>query len=627
MEMIKMKKILNSGIIALCLVFSGCDWLDINPETGLDETEVFTIWDNYKAYFDYVYGSSVANSERNTNIKQGYPLYLDNWSLRFTWLAMTDMCDTGRLIRAQSIKAGTLGANVEVFTTDLTRRPVSYSMFKIIRICNKAIGNIDRVQNIPSEQDKNDILGQAYFVRGFAHFVLCRYFGGMPYLDKALGSEDNWDQTRLSANETYRRCAEDFEQAYVFLAAAGKTRRDGTFGNPGHLSAPDQDRPNGVAAKAMKARALLYAASPLNNVSGQKDWEDAAEASAEALKLALDNGYELLPIGSWKNNFIASKYTNEHIWAWNYGSAKTSSFTGMYTYSISNGNNASGDCPTQNFVDRYETAYGEPLVTEEDKAAAIAAGHYNPQNPYADRDPRLDMTIVHDGSADAAASGKVINIYYDPAKKNYPVTKLSGVNVTFGIDWGSKDNGTQGYSSTGYYCKKYWDGKLGSKGTSHYHIDPIVRVAELFLNYAEAVNEAYGPNGAAGGLDLTAVQAVNIIRNRVGQPDVLEKYTADKDRFRERIRNERGIELAFEGHHYYYDIRRWKTAPEHMSKTLYGMYVESIKKSGEYPIGRKFEVRPIPNNRQCVWKDYMYYLPFPDTEAYKLKNFVNWTWK
>lgn len=195
MEMIKMKKILNSGIIALCLVFSGCDWLDINPETGLDETEVFTIWDNYKAYFDYVYGSSVANSERNTNIKQGYPLYLDNWSLRFTWLAMTDMCDTGRLIRAQSIKAGTLGANVEVFTTDLTRRPVSYSMFKIIRICNKAIGNIDRVQNIPSEQDKNDILGQAYFVRGFAHFVLCRYFGGMPYLDKALGSEDNWDQT------------------------------------------------------------------------------------------------------------------------------------------------------------------------------------------------------------------------------------------------------------------------------------------------------------------------------------------------------------------------------------------------------------------------------------------------
>ena len=76
-------------------------------------------------------------------------------------------------------------------------------MFKIIRICNKAIGNIDRVQNIPSEQDKNDILGQAYFVRGFAHFVLCRYCGGVPYLDKALGSEDNWDQTRLSANENY----------------------------------------------------------------------------------------------------------------------------------------------------------------------------------------------------------------------------------------------------------------------------------------------------------------------------------------------------------------------------------------------------------------------------------------
>lgn len=64
-----------------------------------------------------------------------------------------------------------------------------------------------------------------------------------------------------------------------------------------------------------------------------------------------------------------------------------------------------------------------------------------------------------------------------------------------------------------------------------------------------------------------------------------------------------------------------------MNKTLYGMYVESVKKSDEYPIGRKFEVRALPNNRQCLWKDYMYYIPFPDTEAYKLKNFVNWTWK
>ena len=112
----------------------------------------------------------------------------------------------------------------------------------------------------------------------------------------------------------------------------------------------------------------------------------------------------------------------------------------------------------------------------------------------------------------------------------------------------------------------------------------------------------------------------------MGQCSFADKYTADKDVFRERLRNERCVELAFEGHHYYFDIRRWKTAPQLLNQTLYGMYIESIDNSAEYPLGRKYEVRPLPDNRQGVWKDYMYYLPFPDTEAYKMKNFVNWTW-
>ena len=70
-----------------------------------------------------------------------------------------------------------------------------------------------------------------------------------------------------------------------------------------------------------------------------------------------------------------------------------------------------------------------------------------------------------------------------------------------------------------------------------------------------------------------------------------------------------------------------KTAPEVMSKTLYGIYIESVPVSEEHPIGRKFERRPLPNNRQSTWKDYMYYFPFPDSEMYKLKNFVNYEWK
>ena len=613
--------------VAVFIGVSGCNFLDVDPELGLSDEEVFGSYSSFRKYFDWIYESNGGKNMERVLI--AYPFYYDLFQqYSFSWYNTTDIADAGKMgVTQQYFKQGSLTQDfLEKVTFDTGKadnKPIAKAMFSTIRRCNMTMAHIDECLNITEDQ-KNDLLGQAFALRGFAHFTLCRLFGGMPYLDHVIEADEEWDLPRLSTHETLTRAAADLKTGYEMMAAAGVARRN----TPENLVSGTVDEINGIAAIGIRSRALLYAASELHNEKGQEDWVTAAEAAAEALKAALDAGFTLLPLAQYTDNFYGKQMTNETIWSWSYKAKNNhANFVGILAYPQSGRAGSSGVCPTQNFVDRYETAYGEPLVTEEDKAAAIAAGHYNPQNPYADRDPRLNLTIVHDGSANAAATGKVINIYYDPAKKSYPVTKLSGVNVTFGIDWGSKDNGTQGYSSTGYYCKKYWDGKFGTKGTSHYHIDPIVRVAELYLNYAEAVNEAYGPNGTAGGLDLTAVQAINIIRNRVGQPDVLEKYTADKNSFRERIRNERGIELAFEGHHYYYDIRRWKIAPDRMSKTLYGMYVESIKKSDEYPIGRKFEVRPIPNNRQCVWKDYMYYIPFPDSEAYKLKNFVNWTWK
>ena len=277
---------------------------------------MFSTWDNFKAYFNNVYEGRTGQSGSgdNINIKLGYPLYLDFSDRRFTWNALTDMCDGGRWLRAQQIKAGALGANVSEWTTATSRRPISYSMFRIIRVANKCIENIDMVQNA-KQIDKDDLIGQAYFVRAFAHFTLCRIFGGMPYLDKALEADDEWDMTRLSAWETYTRCAEDLDRAYDYLLAAGKVRRDAGPGSEGHLTSSDMAYPNGVAAKALKARCLLYAASELNNLHGQSDWEDAAEACAEAIRIAEENGYGMLDFSLWNSNFYGTKYTNEHIWA------------------------------------------------------------------------------------------------------------------------------------------------------------------------------------------------------------------------------------------------------------------------------------------------------------------------
>ena len=622
-----MKKLILLVLAACSAIAPACTFLDIDPETGLDENQVFSTWDNFKAYFNNVYEGRTGQSGSgdNINIKLGYPLYLDFSDRRFTWNALTDMCDGGRWLRAQQIKAGALGANVSEWTTTTSRRPISYSMFRIIRVANKCIENIDMVQNA-KQIDKDDLIGQAYFVRAFAHFTLCRIFGGMPYLDKALEADDEWDMTRLSAWETYTRCAEDLDRAYDYLLAAGKVRRDAGPGSEGHLTSSDMAYPNGVAAKALKARCLLYAASELNNLHGQSDWEDAAEACGEAIRIAEEYGYDLVPGSEWSSNFWGAAYTNEHIWAWNYGSGsyyQTDVWSAVFAYPQANFSKSSGECPTQNCVDLFETVWGDPLETEAERQEAIAQGHYDEQDPYSNRDPRLDLTVVHDGSV-VSMCPTGINIHYDPSTGTYPMTVINSQSRQFGIAWGSMDSKSTGYSNTGYYINKWWNGGYGSGTASRTeHTDPLIRMAELYLNYAEAANEAYGPDGRAGGLPMTALDAVNKVRNRAGMPDVLDKFTGSAPLLRERIRNERCVELAFEGHHYYHDIRRWMIAPQKMTATLTGMYIEKTDVSEQYPKGRIYTRRAIPQNRQSSWKDAMYYIPFPTEEANKMKNFVN----
>lgn len=111
-----------------------------------------------------------------------------------------------------------------------------------------------------SDREKKDLLAQAYFVRAYCHFELFRLYGSLPYIDKVMGSEDEWDLPRLSDYDMLQRIAADFQTAADIFDQAGLMRRDPASGT-GHLSASDQDKPNGVTALAMKGRALLYAAS------------------------------------------------------------------------------------------------------------------------------------------------------------------------------------------------------------------------------------------------------------------------------------------------------------------------------------------------------------------------------
>lgn len=595
------------------VIMASCkeDFLDKSPESGLTTSEVFGKYDNFKRFFDTIYeGTKLDGSTwRDYNIKTAFSLYFNFWDQKYTLESLTDMSDMGRMMDAQVVKAGSVSAVINKMTYDQARRPILGSMFQIIRICNMSLANIDLLKDV-NPADINDFKGQAHFIRAFAHFTLFRLWGPMPYLTTVIGAEDPWDIARLSKRETLVHIAADMDSAATFFEKAELMRRDPGPGVAGHLNSPNQFRPSGVAAKAMKGRALLYAASPLNDEQGVKDWEAAAVANWEAIKIAEQFGYDLLPLVDYKKNYIGTTYSNEQLWAWYAGTKtyNTGDLSGLNNGIFGSSKTSfSGESPTQNTVDKFETKWGEPLNTAADRQAATAAGHYNEQDPYANRDPRFYIDIIYN-TAPIPGYNKA-QIYYETVDGAAKYGQLL-------------DQSYFGITKTGYYLRKTWGEQSVNNKTTPQYTDPIIRLGELYLNYAEAANEAYGPSGMAPGATMTALQALNKIRKRAEMPDVLPAYAGSKDALRARIKNERTIELCFEGSHYYHDIRRWKDAPEVMTGTLMGVDIEKVPVSKAYPTGFRYTRQPLPSVRQVKWKEAMYYLPFNTDDTYKMSKFT-----
>ena len=213
-----------AGIMA-----GGCSYLDVDPELGLTQDEVFETYKNYRSYFDWVYESNGGKNMERIHIS--FPFYYDLFQSRtFSWYQATDAVDCGLLGVSQlNFKQGILSQElIEQLTFDVSKadyKPIVKAMFSIIRRCNIAIQNIDLCKNA-TEEERNDLLGQAYFLRAYAHFTLSRQFGGMPYIDHTLEAGDEWDLPRLSNHEAFTRVAEDFYTAYEYFKAAGILRRN-----------------------------------------------------------------------------------------------------------------------------------------------------------------------------------------------------------------------------------------------------------------------------------------------------------------------------------------------------------------------------------------------------------------
>jgi len=591
------------------------EYLDKAPESGLTEAEVFSKFENAKKFFDHVYNP-------NTDVNGG--VYYSS-ELRITakgsldYDCVTDFCDAGRVMWWQYHKWGPLGDNNVHFD------PMLRAHFKNIRKANMFLKFVKDEKTLTDgkQEEIDDLIAQAYFVRGLCHFDVFRLWGPMPYITKPIGPDDLWDIPRLTARETMLNVAADMDTAVIWFEKAGKMRRDPLPGQVGHLNAPDQKIPNGVTAKAYKARALLYAASPLNNpTNNAEDWKAAATANWEAIKVAEQYGYDLLTPADYTKNYYGVMYSNEMLWGDYYGAVRYNTGITKQPYNgvfCNHKTNNSGLCPTQGTVDMWETKWGDPLNTQADREAATALGHYNEQDPFVNRDPRFYLDIIYNG-APIPGYGTA-KIYFEMVEGNQVFSELV-------------DPAYAGITRTGYYVRKIWGGQSIKNNISVLTTCAMIRLGELYLNYAEAANEGFGPMTPAPGASMTAVDAVNFIRNggvsATGHSvtrwstdelaPVQSRFTASKELMRKRIKNERNVELSWEGH-YYYDIRRWKDAPVTMAGPLMGNMPEKVPVSSDYPTGYKYTRVPLSDDRQSRWFDAKYYLPFNSADYYKMKSF------
>ncbi len=435
--------------------------------------------------------------------------------------------------------------------------------YKAIRACNILLSKID---NIPDydQTDKEAVMAEARFLRGYIYFGLIQTFGGVPYVDQPVDLKEMGNITRTPVEEVYAKVMEDFDYAIAHL--------------PAEWGSSDYGRATKGAANAMKARAALYF----------KHYDTAVDAA----KAVMDSGkYELFDANNtgkyahlfWEEQeackeailvrqFNAPELTN-YIIGW--GCFPTKGWGGIN--------------PTQSLVDAFEWIDGSPI----DKSTT-----YDPTNPFKDRDPRLEVCVLHDGEE-----------MYGVTIKTAPLKSSSSTGVAQHND----------ATATGYYDQKWLDPSIDPQSTGwdmgkDWH---VIRYAEVLLTYAEAKNEITA-------LDASAFEAVNQIRRRVGMPDLQNTdatkptYCGTQDALRQRIRNEWRVEFAMEGSKRKWDIRRWGIAKDVLNAPFLGMKYKMVDdpNAPEGDNGKKCILYQGENIKLTgsKYEDHNYLFPIPQEE-------------
>lgn len=424
-----------------------------------------------------------------------------------------------------------------------------------IRKANLGLANLDMLSNA-TQNEKDVIRGQLLFFRGFFHFQLMSFWGGLPYIDTVLSSSARLELPRLSYRETALKAAKDFEDAAALLPSNWDNSPVGqaTMGN-------NQQRVTKSMALGFKGKNLLYAASPMMNQSSTGNavydvelCKQAADAFARVIKMSEtgESYHKLLPWDKYSENwFTISNYSKHPGYPEVIFGPPT--YVGWKSrWSLVNmfippplGGEAGISSPAANYVNYFGMANGLPID-------ATGSG-YDIADPWTGRDPRFYKCITYDGvrliRGTANAAYRFANLY-------------NGGNLRL-------DNTA---SRSGYLVRKFVTDGCNNTDNEWNNINiiiPYLRLADVYLMYAEAVLHGYGTPQSSHPGSLTAESAVNTIRGRAGVPPVDARFLGSKDAFMSELMRERAVELAFEGLRWH-DLRRWMIADQkkYVEKTV-----------------------------------------------------------
>lgn len=640
----KIKNFLLTGCVLLALgtSLSSCqDYLDKEPDSTVSADDAFVNFRNFQGFVEEIYNCIPDKEKCN---------YCPSWNWGDDEIfnpeadnRMTHQVDLGNF-RAWESTGNWLKRDGSSTSTNKFDHGIWNHAWYCIRKCNLGLQNIDKFVT-GSAEEKKLIEGQLYFFRAWWHEELMEYFGGMPYVDTFLGDNAEQRLPRLTYQECADKAAADFRKAADLLPINWDKTSAGLA-----TQGKNDLRINKIMALGYLGKTYLWAASPLMKNGAQTgaskngktyDYDQeyakkAAEAFGELLSL-VETGQTQYALAEFKYSDIYNHersadanscfsdifYTKKQNWKmpgtveaifrgpsadFNGSNWNTSKVFGPKVQKVVAHDNVIHQ-PTANLVEAYGMANGEPIyLVENGQYVLNPKSGFDPEHPFKNRDPRFYHDIVFDGFKYLNGSpGQYADLQY--------CQLYTGGNM----------RPVANASRTGYFIQKLVPHTCNEVdkdydwGSALHCYLPYMRLADIYLMYAEACAAFGGATGKSSNFSKTAEDAINTLRDRCGAGHVAPEFVADSHKFMDEVRRERQVELSFEGFRFC-DLQRWLLLTEAPYNQKFSQEFDRVENADFYKKNDPRDAQVANYRRELILtrnfdaKHYWFPLPIKETQ-------------